>query len=53
MTGHEAAEVIRQAKDFVARIDRLESTLGKEKERMLKELTVVRICFVKAWSHHC
>lgn len=45
VTGHEAADVIRQAKNFVARIDRLDTFAGKEKERVLKELTVVRHSF--------
>ena len=42
VTGHEAAEVTRQAKTLSATLDQIERASGKDKDQMLKTLQVVR-----------
>ncbi|KAI5118930.1 hypothetical protein M0805_003754 [Coniferiporia weirii] len=40
VTGHEAAEVTRQAKTLTAELDQIEKATGKEKDAMLKSFSV-------------
>ena len=41
VTGHEAAEVTRQAKTLTATLEQIEKTTGKDKDQMLKTFQVV------------
>ena len=41
VTGHEAADVTRQAKTLTATLDKIEKATGKEKDAMLKTLQIV------------
>ena len=41
VTGHEAADVTRQANTLKAKLDRIDKTTGKDKDAGLKAFTVV------------
>lgn len=43
VTGHEAAEVSRQAKTLAADLEKIENTTGKGKDQMLKTFQVVSL----------
>ena len=45
VTGHEAAEVTRQAKTLTATLDQIEKSKGKEKDALLKTFSVVSTLF--------
>lgn len=46
VTGHEAADVSRQAKTLAATLNQIEKATGKEKDAMLKTFSVVCTNFV-------
>lgn len=51
VTGHEAAEVTRQAQEYEDRLKQLDSLEGKLKDAALKTLTVVRtVIFIQAYA---